>query len=127
MRRFHLTVVLFAGVALACGGEIGSSSSNSDPLCTNPIVGNWFGTTQSDHLAIGNTNAFTYSGVDGCTNHGTIDCPDANISSGSLRVHVSDSTGGACLATGDHTCAFTVTGSFLQYDCSGSGALHYRR
>ena len=120
-------LIASASMLHACGGTVESSSANSNPACTSPVVGNWLGTTRSDHLVIGSSTAFNYTGVDGCTDRGTIECPDPKLSSGTLRVHVESSTAGSCLSGGDYSCAFDVNGVSMDYDCTGSGALRYRR
>jgi hypothetical protein len=68
-----------------------------------------------------------YSGADGCVSQGTYACPAASVTSGTMRVAIDSSSGGACLPAGNYTCAFALNGNAMAYDCTGAGQLQYRR
>lgn len=141
--RLIFSVLLTAALALtgvtACGGTTTDGNGNGNdkdedndepPLangCNVRVAGTWQGSTQPDELVLAGDGSFRYIGFDGCENSGTFACPDASASKASMKVSVSESTGGYCLAKGTHTCSFDLSGNTLTYDCSGEGNLHYRR
>ncbi len=57
----------------------------------------------------------------------TFTCPPAGTASGGLAVSINSSSGGLCLPAGNYTCAFTVKGKTMGYDCTGSGSIKYKR
>lgn len=123
-----MVVALAVPTLVACGGSVNSDDTNIVGTCKSDIVGNWTGTTRNDRLSILQDRSFQYTGVDGCSDRGTIgSCPDSSMSSGTLHITVERSTGGTCLPIGNQTCAYTLSPTTFSYDCTGAGSLEYRK
>jgi len=95
--------------------------------CGSALVGRWMGATRNDAIVITSDGSFSYSGPDGCSSQGTFTCPPVGAVAGGMPVSVGSSSGGLCLPTGNYMCAFEVRGNAMGYDCTGSGALKYKR
>lgn len=103
------------------------NGANSTGSCASALVGRWLGTTRNDAIVTTGDGSFSYSGPDGCSSQGTFNCPPVGAVFGGVRVSVGSSSGGLCLPPGNFTCAFTVKGRAMEYDCTGGGALKYKR
>jgi hypothetical protein len=122
-----MKIVGFLAVALFSAAGCGNSDDASPDGCASGVVGSWMGTTQNDRITISGNKSFKYSGVDGCVSQGSFGCPDASVTSGTMRVTIDSSSGGSCLPAGAYTCAFALNGNAMGYDCIGTGLLQYKR
>jgi hypothetical protein len=111
---------------IGCGSGDESGGGQADG-CTHPAVGTWVGVAQNDRITLFADAKFEYSGPDGCLSNGTFACPAAGFTQGTMQVSINSSTGGACLPAGTYTCAFGINGNAMDYDCTGNGAIQYRR
>src|SRR5687768_5153264 len=123
MMRCWITIAM---LSVACGSS-GKGEKDDEEVCGHPIVGTWVGTTQNDSITISGDKTFRYSGPDGCVSNGTFACPVDTATQGTLQVSINSSTGGLCVPAGNYTCAFAINGNAMGYDCTGGGALQYRR
>lgn len=119
-RRCSLVIVLVVGFA-ACGGT--SAGTGDTTGCASGFVGEWVGHTQEDLLTLSSDGSFRYTGLDQCASTGTFSCPEP----ATMRISIQASDGGYCLPVGDYVCAVSLNGDAMSYDCTGDGALEYRR
>lgn len=122
-----MKILGFLAVMLVTAAGCGNSDDASGGSCSSGVVGSWTGTAQNDRITISADKSFKYSGVDGCVSQGSFGCPDASVTSGTMRVTIDSSSGGACLPAGTYTCAFALNGNAMAYDCTGTGSLQYKR
>jgi hypothetical protein len=119
---------IFISIAVAgCGSTDSGDSSAAGGGCSSGVVGSWSGVSRQDRIEISGDKSFKYSGPDGCVSQGSYACPPPSVTSGTMRVTVDTSSGGACLPAGNFTCAFALNGNAMGYDCTGTGQLQYRK
>lgn len=116
--------LLILGLLLTGCGKSEEASTAVAPACsTSAILGSWTNLAST-------TDSITFkSDCTGTTGYcgGTFTFPNVTSTSGNVLLTVTSSNGkSGCLAAGTYTCAYTISGSYMGYNC-GTGNFYYSR